>query len=655
MTKRFFPLRAQALLFFFVVHLALFVAVFGAVGVWLMHSFTALETRQTNTALRQALGAIENEVRELNTATGDWGARDDLASFVQKGDKGFIQRNLPTEAMHTLKLNAVFLLNARGETVYARFLDLDTDDNLTLSGTLTEHVAPGGLLTLHDNNYSLVSGALLPDATTCLLVSSRPILTANREGPIHGTVIMARLLNPSVLKALSEKLHMPLSMLYGGATNLSADEKGQFAALKAGDGTHIHRTSAEQLEAFALIPDIEGKNGAALRVELPRSTYAEGQRLYRLFAAAFLLAFVLLQVASALFLDRRILSRLARLTRTVTHIAAAAAADTSDRVPVAGRDELAQLAADFNQMMDGLELARRRLMDDEARLTAILDTAAEGIITMDETGAIVSFNQAAEGIFGHTRAEVCGRSTAALLAPFAGLTAKDYLMQYLGLADDTEIHGVEVAGKRKDGSVFPMSLSVSRARMHGGGSQLTVIVRDITDEKRHLEMLEIAAALDPLTHLLNRSHFEEHLQDAMYSAQRFGHPLSLVMCDVDHFKGINDTHGHAAGDEVLRVFAQSVLAEIRTNDFAGRYGGDEFCFALTHATPIQSEVCIARIQKRLAAHAFSGVDGAPFTLTVSYGVAALTETGMTMEQFFARADQGLYEAKAHGRDGHWIA
>jgi diguanylate cyclase (GGDEF)-like protein/PAS domain S-box-containing protein len=653
MTKIFLPLRMQAVLFFLLVHAALFVAVFGVIGVWLLHSFTALETTQTNATLRQALNAIEDEVRELDTATGDWAAWDDLVSFVQAGDKGFIQRNLPTEAMHTLKLNAVLILDARGETVYARFLDLDNDSNLTLPGTLAGHVAPGGLLTRHDNNkYSLISGSLLLNATTCLLVSSRPILTTNREGAIHGTLIMARLLTPSLLTALSAKLQLPLSMMYGGASDLSPDGKAYFAALKAAAGIHIHRISETQLVGVGLLPDIEGKKGAALRVELPRSTYAEGRRLYRLFAAAFLLAFVLLQFASALFFERRILSRLARLTRTVTHIAAAA--DASERVPVAGRDEIAQLATDFNQMMDSLELTRQRLMEDEARLTAILDTAAEGIITMDETGAIVSFNRAAEGIFGRTAAAVRGKSTAALLAPFEGVTAEDRLMQYLGLADDRGLRGAEVAGRRGDGSVFPMSLSVSRAVTHGGGSQLTVIVRDITDEKQHLDMLEIAAAQDPLTQLLNRSHFEEHLQDAIYSAQRYKHALSLIMCDVDHFKGVNDTHGHAAGDEVLRFFSQSVRAEIRVNDFAGRYGGDEFCFALFHAGSDQAGACIERICRRMREHAFLGADGTPFTVTVSYGVAGLGESATTVGEFFAQADQALYEAKVHGRNRYWV-
>ena len=387
-------------------------------------------------------------------------------------------------------------------------------------------------------------------------------------------------------------------------------------------------------------------------MELPRRTYAEGRRLYRIFAVALLAAFALLQAASALFLERRILHRFAVLTQTVTRMAAAA--DATGRVPVTGHDEIAQLAADFNQMMDSLELARRRLMDDDARMAAILDTAAEGIITIDEAGAVVSFNKAAEAIFGRTSAGIRGKGAALLFAPSADTTAEARLRKYLGLSDNAEVRGEEVEGRRRDGATFPMSLSVSRAVMHGGGSLLTLIVRDITEEKRHLEMLEVAAAQDPLTHLLNRSHFEEHLKNAMYSARRYGHPLSLVMCDVDHFKGVNDTHGHAAGDEVLRFFANTVGAEIRANDFAGRYGGDELCFALLYADATQAGACIERISKKLAGHTFTGADDAPFTITVSFGVAGLDEATTTPDQFFARADRGLYEAKEHGRNRYWI-
>ena len=341
------------------------------------------------------------------------------------------------------------------------------------------------------------------------------------------------------------------------------------------------------------------------------------------------------------------------LTRTVTRMAAAA--DTTGRVPVSGHDEIAQLGADFNQMMDSLDLARQRLLDDDARLAAILDTAAEGIITMDESGAVVSFNHAAEEIFGRTAAEMRGKSAARLLAPVPGTTPEDRLLKYLGMSDNAEVRGEEVEGRRRDGATFPMRLSVSRALMHGGGSLLTMIVRDVTEEKKHLEMLKIAAAQDPLTHLLNRAHFEEHLQNAMYSARRYGHPLSLVMCDVDHFKGVNDAHGHAAGDEVLRFFSDTVKTEIRANDFAGRYGGDELCFALLYADPTQAGACIDRISRKLAGHDFTGADGVSFKVTVSFGIAGLEEATTTPDQFFARADSALYEAKEHGRNRYWIA
>ncbi len=648
MAKRFLSLRLQAFLFFFAVHLVLFVAAFGAVGVWLMHSFAALETEQADVAVRQTLGAVESEVQDLDTVTWDWAPWDDCVSFIQSGDPSFVSRNLPPETMQNLRLNVALFLNVRGDVLYSRFADFHTGKEMPMPKGLAAHIGQDGLLTRHTDNQGHISGALLLDGNTCLLVSSRPITMTNHEGQIYGTVIMGRLLGGFVVDRLEEKVQAPLSVLYSGDTAPAGAYGDVFSALVSEGGKHFLRTSSRQIDAFCLVPDLEGKNGVALHLDLPRKTYEKGQHLYRLFALAFVAVFLLIHVSTGLFLERRILSRIAQLLGTITRISTSE--DASERVRITGRDEITRLAGGFNEMMDGLEGARHRLMEDDARLAAILDTAAEGIVTMDEEGRIISFNGAAEGIFGYTVGEVHGTSFAQLLAPPEGTAPERYLAQCLYLGGEKERHGREVPGRRKNGAAFPMSLSVSRLPINGGGTLLTGIVRDITDEKRHMAMLEFAATYDPLTRLLNRNQFEEHLARAMYSADRYHHTLSLVICDVNNFTGVNDKHGHAAGDEVLRVFAQTVREEIRANDFAGRCGGDELCLALLHATRAQAGLCIDRIREQLEAHEFSGAAGSRFKVTVSCGLVELPSAETTQEQFFAHAYRALYEAKAHGRD-----
>lgn len=165
------------------------------------------------------------------------------------------------------------------------------------------------------------------------------------------------------------------------------------------------------------------------------------------------------------------------------------------------------------------------------------------------------------------------------------------------------------------------------------------------------QRLEALATTDPLTRLLNRRALHDRLAAEVQRADRYGAVLTLMLIDVDHFKEVNDTHGHLVGDAVLAQLAGVVQASLRTVDVAARYGGEEFIVILPE-TPLDGGVSIAeRLRERMEGHEFFGMHGVPLRLTVSIGVAVYPSHDVhSTDALIARADAALYRAKADGRN-----
>jgi diguanylate cyclase (GGDEF)-like protein len=159
------------------------------------------------------------------------------------------------------------------------------------------------------------------------------------------------------------------------------------------------------------------------------------------------------------------------------------------------------------------------------------------------------------------------------------------------------------------------------------------------------------AITDGLTRLKNKRYGLIRLEEAVYAAKRYKSGLGLVMCDIDHFKRVNDTHGHPAGDAVLKEIARRIASCVRKADIAVRYGGEEFMLIL----PETDANLLAAIGEKIR-HAVSatpvdpGTDGVPLPLTISVGVAAFHADSDSGESLIARADAALYRAKEGGRN-----
>jgi two-component system cell cycle response regulator len=166
---------------------------------------------------------------------------------------------------------------------------------------------------------------------------------------------------------------------------------------------------------------------------------------------------------------------------------------------------------------------------------------------------------------------------------------------------------------------------------------------------RLLRELESMSRTDALTGVLNRRAFDEGLENELARAVRYSVPLSVVFVDVDHFKAVNDTHGHGVGDEVLRAVGETLARATRDTDHVYRYGGEEFVALLPHTGLVDALTCARRLVATLAAEPLVLPSGS-LTVTVSAGVASTEEGYVVKKDLLAAADAGLYAAKRGGRN-----
>jgi two-component system, cell cycle response regulator len=163
--------------------------------------------------------------------------------------------------------------------------------------------------------------------------------------------------------------------------------------------------------------------------------------------------------------------------------------------------------------------------------------------------------------------------------------------------------------------------------------------------------LEALATTDSVTALLNRRALVDRLLHEMERARRYATPLALLMVDLDHFKDINDTHGHLVGDEALREVARLLQSAVRNVDIVARYGGEEFAIVLPETSNEGAVAFAERVRERVAEHVFANERLPSLRLTVSVGVASVPAADIeSVEDFFARSDEALYRAKAGGRN-----
>ncbi|MEQ1772742.1 MAG: EAL domain-containing protein [Burkholderiales bacterium] len=370
-----------------------------------------------------------------------------------------------------------------------------------------------------------------------------------------------------------------------------------------------------------------------------------------LVAGGMSLALSLIAVVAGRFVRQSIVTPIQKLAKGAD---AVATGDLDHRVIINTNDEYSDLAKNFNHMVDQLQgttVSKTLHEEQETQLRTLLDGVRDyAIFSIDDQGFVTKWNQASTRILGYEAKDMQGVSFARIFKDdqHARLTRDEGL---LAIASRGHFE-TDTALQRKDGEVFDANMVVTPFSADGGIIKgYSVVVRDITERikaERHIEQL---ATKDTLTGLSNRSMLMEQMHTAIARAERSQTQLVVMFIDLDHFKAVNDTLGHAAGDELLRECAKRLTECVREVDIVARLGGDEFVVLLTDVTDTAIVSPIADRMLKLLTTPYQ-LQGHEASTSASIGICFYPTDGNDVTALMKNADIAMYHAKELNRNNY---
>ena len=272
----------------------------------------------------------------------------------------------------------------------------------------------------------------------------------------------------------------------------------------------------------------------------------------------------------------------------------------------------------------------------------------EGVTVTDAHGCIVMVNQAFTEITGFSEAEILGRNPSALSS---GRQGEAFYTDMWGAINTHGSWCGEIWNRRKDGTEYPEWLTISAVR-DGQGAVTNYVgtFSDISEQVAARERIDWLSHFDPLTALPNRALLADRCAQHISTAHREGKPLAMMVLGIDKFRLINDTRGHAVGDQLLVAFAQRIGNNLREPDTVARVAGDEFVLVLPGGTVEGASLLALRLLHALQLP--YTIDGAEFDITASIGVAIYPQDGLGFEDLFTAATVALHQAKGLGQAKH---
>ncbi len=265
---------------------------------------------------------------------------------------------------------------------------------------------------------------------------------------------------------------------------------------------------------------------------------------------------------------------------------------------------------------------------------------------LDRLGRVTGWNPAAEALFGYEADEMVGRPAERLLPP--GETERER-RAFARVLEHGSAERFECRRVRRDGTQVDVSLTMSPITSDDGVTGVSVITRDVSERKRLERQLRYLADHDPLTGLLNGRRFEEEIDSRIADTARYGGHGAVLALGLDGLKDINDSHGHSAGDALIRSIAERLRARLRDTDVLARIGGDEMGVLLSRSTREDAQTLAQALLDTVRDHRLL-LDGRVVRTTTSIGIAMFNGDHPEAADVLAAAERGLYAAKDAGRD-----
>jgi len=297
------------------------------------------------------------------------------------------------------------------------------------------------------------------------------------------------------------------------------------------------------------------------------------------------------------------------------------------------------------------DISERKSSEEALRLRQrVIESSSNGIMITDTSGPgnpIIYVNPAFGRITGYDAQDTLGRSMHFLLGE--DQEQVEFMEIHAALHEQREGNAV-LRNYRKDGSLFWNDLSVSPVLDEAGSvAHFVWVINDVTEREQHEELLEYQANHDALTGLPNRNLLADRITQSLANAHRYDMPVAVLFIDLDNFKFVNDSLGHALGDRMLIIQADRLHKSIRSGDTVARYGGDEFVVVVSNLEKIEDAALVAQHIQELVSRPFT-IDGHEFGITCSIGISLYPKDGHDVDSLLKNADAAMYRAKEQSRN-----
>lgn len=298
-------------------------------------------------------------------------------------------------------------------------------------------------------------------------------------------------------------------------------------------------------------------------------------------------------------------------------------------------------------LAEDLAVAKEEAANNAKRIQSILNAMEEGLVTLNEDGKIVSANNAMSIIFGYARSDFIGMELSNLVKTRKIQTVEHISTLLNEQVDGSNVYKADEQGQHQNGSAIPLKIDIREVYLEHE-KHYTVLFRNVSEQYEAEKLIRHMAWHDSLTGLANRNLLSERLDEALKLARRLEKKVAVMILDLDKFKPVNDLHGHATGDKLLKVVAERLIKCAREVDTVARLGGDEFAIVFTN---IEDDANIITIADRII-HSIQQpveIDGNVIQIGTSIGISFFPGDSDTPTELIRMADVALYQAKEDGR------
>ncbi|HPS59006.1 MAG TPA: EAL domain-containing protein [Spirochaetota bacterium] len=630
-------------------------------------AFDRIEVESAKRDLERAVNSIKIEQEHISLTARDYGQWDDTVRFIRTGNREYIESNMLPETFINTGLTFIAIYKTDGTPCYSKRID-NKGRIVTWQGMQRDKLLTH--LQDHGSEMKNITGIIHTDLGFCI-VSSSPVIKADGTGPVAGSFIIGRIINREMADKLQLIAGVPVNFgqdddKSGGKTDVKSS-----AGLKPG-AISIERKSG-YLYAKTALETVDGINPFAVMSTTDISVTTAGRRIIYTFLLAGLIFGTGFSFLSGFVLQKMVSRPLDSLAQNVEVMNLATDSGTVLAPLISRNDEIGSLALSFNSMHERLRTSHEEIRqinetleekvnertaelikanDNLQFMARVMESTSEGVVITDLDANILQINEAFCRMCGYTPDELIGQNPRIMKSNRHDTAF--YKDMWERLTSTGQWSG-EIWDRCKAGDVYPQWLTINTIYDENGRPMNYVgISADITRIKKAEEQLHQLAYFDPLTGLPNRTLFHDRLSQAMSRSTRYRHRIGLLYLDLDRFKDINETMGHAAGDDLLVEVAHRIKGRVRESDTVCRLGGDEFTVILDYIGNNDHVRVIAE-------NIIEGL-GKPFTLldreiyaNASIGIAIFPEDDNSTEGLLRKADSAMYMAKDAGRGTYRFA